>query len=384
MTRSIIRIVLVYLVAMFLMGSFNIVETVLPYYTKSFPIYEYVKLSISLIYFVLAFSNIVSIYFIRRLNLSTLLFLGVSGYLLYTLSSYFLNPISLIVSGIFLGFTASIYWLTTRLFIYYEVPRNMLGRAFGILNCIVLISSGVFPFTSLALFNTLRDSILLALCLYLPIMIILILLSMRSPSFRLVEQNVNGLRSIFKEFSDSLRLRIVKLLIILAFSNSYVLPLIVMYSPLISRSGIELAYIRLLSYALPGLVSLVGGFLYDIFREKVLLSILIIVVLVQLVNVNPVIILGLIVLIQNMFGPSLNAHIGRIVPRDLLDKVLPVLGLIGTLAVSFNMYMIPTLTQFSCLYTRIYLTLLSLIASIVTMMLVLESRRVLQGSNFSR
>ncbi len=363
---SLILLVCIYLIAIFLMGSFNIVETVLPYYTEGLPIYNYVKVSISLIYLSLAFSNIVSIKLLRRYDIPRLLLLGVSGYLVYTIASIVLNNVVLILAGLFLGFTASIYWLTTRLAIYYEVSREKLGRAFGLLSCLVLISSGIFPYLSLAIYHTLMKSLLLALMLYVPIMIFLVVLIIKCRGRKLVQGNLALNGQIFDEFRSLLRIGSVRLLLILAFSNSYLLPLVVMYSPLISKTNIELANIRLFSYAIPSLASLIGGSLYDALGPKVLLVILLIPLLVPLINLYPILMIGLLVFIQNIYAPALQAHIGKVLAKEYLDKVLAITGLIGTISTSINMYIIPTLTQYSNYLTISYIVILSVITSIVT------------------
>jgi len=370
---KLILLACIYVIAIFLMGSFNIVETVLPYYTKNLSIYNYVKISISLIYLILAFSNIVAIYMLRRYEMVKLLLLGISGYLTYTIASILLNNIGLILAGIFLGFTASIYWLTTRLTIYYEVPKQKLGRAFGMLSCLILISSGVFPYISLTIYHTLKQALTLALLLYIPIIVALIILSGKYSKKKLIENNLISTVSLFKELKDVVKIKGVKLLMILTFSNSYLLPLVVMYSPLISKTSTELADIRLFSYAIPSLASLMGGALYDVLGPKMLLIVLLSSLLIPLINLCPILMIGLLVLIQNIYTPAINAHIGRMLPREYLDKVLSVIGFIGTISTSVNMYVMPTLGQYSDYLTILYVMMLSIMTSIVTLGLIRRS-----------
>ena len=58
------------------MAAFNIVESALPYFTKDTEMYNYVTISLSLIYFTLAFSNMLASYLTTKLSLNILIAIG--------------------------------------------------------------------------------------------------------------------------------------------------------------------------------------------------------------------------------------------------------------------------------------------------------------------
>ncbi len=340
----------------FLMFAYNSVESILPLKTYGTDIYEYVTLCLSIVYLTLTLFNIISGYLVSIKPAGSLIIFGPIGYFLFSFSFLYQNIYFWIVSSIILGITASIYWISLKALIFREIERKHWGKAFGLTTLITLLGSGLGPFILFKKYSLLNTILEISLILSLFSILPLIFLKNKGRDMK----NRHGIT--FHILSEK------KLLLysLAAYSLSVYLPFIIIVIPYISSSEKILGEYRLISYSLPGMLSLLGGIIYDKYKKIIPVFLIIATLSIMLINYN-LLFLGFILTSSiSLASPGIQALLGEIVPKKYLGATLGFIGFLSGIGVSLNIYIFAyILSNLNLIHALVYAALNLFLASIL-------------------
>ncbi len=323
------------LVSVFLlMFGYNAVEAAYPLHA-----YDQATKVLSVLYLVLTLSNIPAGFLTSVKPAGTLIIFGPIGYFIFTCSLLLDNFLLALIASIIIGFTSAIYWICCRTIVYREVEERKWGCAFGLINIAAVLAGGLGPYILLKLSYEDLLKISSGLCL----LSILPLLPLYGTSGAKKEE-ILTLSSI----KNCLNRKLV-LYSVTAFCFSVNLPILIAYIPAIGKDIV--GEYRLLSYAIPSMFSLLGGFLYDRFGV-VVIPISALLALIAFLNLpHNIITWGFILTASfSILFPGFQAFLGRIVGEDKIPIALGFVGLIAGVGVSLNIAVIGVLLSLAWLY----------------------------------
>ncbi len=338
-----------------LMFAYNAVEAILPLETYGTDFYKYATLSLSIVYLSLTVFSLASGYLVNIKPAGTLIILGPLGYFAFSLSLLEQNGYLWIVSATFLGATASIYWICIKALVFREVEKSFWGRAFGTVGFIATLGGGLGPFVLFKILSGMSDvaraSAVLSLISIMPLFFLL------------------GKGRDFKNF-QKLSLGVLKnklflFYIVASFALSVYLPFVIVVAPYIAGNEEILGEYRLLSYAIPSTLSLVGGILYDRYRGLLPLLLLPSVFSTIFIEKNLLFMGFLLTASVSLATPGIQAMLGEIIPKKDLGVALGIASFVAGVGTSFNIYFLGYLISIFGLISALAYTSANLLACAV-------------------
>jgi len=344
------RLALLLISVFLLMFGYNAVEAAYPLHA-----YDQATKVLSVLYLTLTLSNIPAGFLTSVKPAGTLIILGPIGYFIFTYSLLLNNFLLALATSVIIGFTSAMYWICCRTIIYREVSEQKWGFAFGLINVTAVLAGGLGPYILLKLSYEDLLKISSGLCL-LSIL----------PLFPLYRRGKTGKKEIltFLSIKDCLNWKLI-LYSVTAFCFSVNLPIIIAYIPIIGKDIV--GEYRLLSYAIPSTLSLLGGVLYDRFGA-IVIPISALLALIAFLNLpHNVIAWGFVLTASfSILFPGFQAFLGRIVNEDKISIALGFVGLISGIGVSLNIAVIGALLNLA----RLYLASLMVLGVILSVYLI--------------
>ena len=348
-----LRIILPLTLSLFiLMFAYNAIEAILPLETYGTDFYGYATLSLALIYLSMTVFNLFAGYLVSIKPAGTLILLGPLGYGAFSLAVAGKNEHLWLATAVFLGITASIYWICIRALVFREVDRKWWGKAFGVIAFVATLGGGLGPYVLLRALHSLSDIAGAAFLLSLMAALPLLLISGRGGAQKFKRSFELGI------FKNGLFLSYL----LLSLALSVYLPFVIVAVPAIAGSSELLGEYRLLSYALPSTLSLIGGVVYD--RYKAVLPILLLppALSALLIERNLLLLGFMLTAFISLASPGLQAMLGELVPKKELGIALGTAAFAAGLGTSLNIYLLGHVISAYGIFSALVYTAMNILA----------------------
>jgi hypothetical protein len=325
------------------MFGYNAVEAAYPLHA-----YKQATEILAVLYLALTLSNIPAGLLAGMKSTKALIIFGPVGYFVFVYCLLGNNFLLALVSSIILGFTSAIYGICLRAIIFKEVYEGGWGFAFGAVNVMGVLGGGLGPYVLLKFHyeSLLKFAAVLCLLSIVPLVLLYRVAQEESYEKSYEKLSLSSIK-IDKNFA---------IYGVIAFCFAVHLAIVIAYIPVIGKEVV--GEYRLFAYAIPSVLSLFGGLLYDRVGA-VVIPIFSFLGLISFLNLQSNIIAWGFILTASfsVLSPGFQALMGRIVSKERIAVALGFVGFLSGIGVSLNIAVIGNLLAQAKVYLAVLIAL---------------------------